>query len=222
MAVVVVFPEPCNPTSIIGTGGTALRLIAELSSEKNMIEEVNFNLDVAKEAMDDVISRLELTLSKIRAGKANPLMLSTVKLDYYGVQTPLSQASNITSTDSQTLSIQPFDKNLINDIEQAIVEANLGFNPSNNGEKVIVNVPPLTEERRRELVKQVKSEIENAKVNIRNHRQKANDEMRKLLKSGFSEDIVRDAENSVQNLTNSFTSKIDIIYNQKELDIMTV
>ena len=187
-----------------------------------MIEEVNFNLDVAKEAMDDVISRLELTLSKIRAGKANPLMLSTVKLDYYGVQTPLSQASNITSTDSQTLSIQPFDKNLINDIEQAIVEANLGFNPSNNGEKVIVNVPPLTEERRRELVKQVKSEIENAKVSIRNHRQKANDEMRKLLKSGVSEDIVRDAENSVQNLTNSFTSKIDIIYNQKELDIMTV
>ena len=187
-----------------------------------MIEEINFNLDVAKEAMDDVISRIELTLSKIRAGKANPLMLSTVKLDYYGVQTPLSQASNITSTDSQTLSIQPFDKNLINDIEQAIVEANLGFNPSNNGEKVIVNVPPLTEERRRELVKQVKSEIENAKVSIRNHRQKANDEMRKLSKSGASEDIVRDAENSVQNLTNSFTSKIDIIYNQKELDIMTV
>ena len=187
-----------------------------------MIEEINFNLDVAKEAMDDVISRLEHTLSKIRAGKANPVMLSTVKLDYYGVQTPLSQASNITSTDSQTLSIQPFDKNLINDIEQAIVEANLGFNPSNNGEKVIVNVPPLTEERRRELVKQVKSEIENAKVSIRNHRQKANDEMRKLSKSGASEDIVRDAENSVQNLTNSFTSKIDIIYNQKELDIMTV
>ena len=187
-----------------------------------MIEEVNFNLDVAKEAMDDVISRLEHTLSKIRAGKANPVMLSTVKLDYYGVQTPLSQAANITSTDSQTLSIQPFDKNLINDIEQAIVEANLGFNPSNNGEKVIVNVPPLTEQRRRELVKQVKSEIENAKVSIRNHRQKANDEMRKLSKSGASEDIVRDAENSVQNLTNSFTSKIDIIYNQKELDIMTV
>lgn len=187
-----------------------------------MNEEVNFNLDIAKEAMDEVISRIEFTLSKIRAGKANPLMLSAVKLDYYGVQTPLSQAANITSTDAQTLSIQPFDKNLINDIEQAIVEANLGFNPSNNGEKVIVNVPPLTEERRKDLVKQVKSEIENAKVSIRNHRQKANDEMRKLAKSGLSEDIVRDAENSVQNLTNSYTSKIDVIYNQKELDIMTV
>ena len=138
-----------------------------------MTEEVNFNLDVAKEAMDDVITRLEVTLSKIRAGKANPQMLSSVKLDYYGVLTPLSQAANIASTDAQTLSIQPFDKNLISDIEQAIVEANLGFNPSNNGEKVIVNVPPLTEERRKDLVKQVKSEIENAKVSIRNHRTKS-------------------------------------------------
>ena len=187
-----------------------------------MTEEVNFNLDVAKESMDDVITRLEVTLSKIRAGKANPQMLSSVKLDYYGVLTPLSQAANIASTDAQTLSIQPFDKNLISDIEQAIVEANLGFNPSNNGEKVIVNVPPLTEERRKDLVKQVKSEIENAKVSIRNHRQKANDEMRKLSKSGLSEDMVRDAENSVQDLTNSYTSKIDSIYNQKEQDIMTV
>ena len=187
-----------------------------------MTEEVNFNLDVAKAAMDDVITRLEVTLSKIRAGKANPQMLSSVKLDYYGVQTPLSQAANIASTDAQTLSIQPFDKNLISDIEQAIVEANLGFNPSNNGEKVIVNVPPLTEERRKDLLKQVKSEIENAKVSIRNHRQKANDEMRKLSKSGLSEDMVRDAENSVQDLTNSYTSKIDSIYNQKEQDIMTV
>ena len=187
-----------------------------------MIEEINFNLDVAKEAMDDVISRLEHTLSKIRAGKANPVMLSTVKLDYYGVHTPLSQAANITSTDSQTLSIQPFDKNLINDIEQAIIEANLGFNPSNNGEKVIVNIPPLTEERRRELVKQVKSEIETSKVSIRNIRQKANDEMRKLGKSGLSEDLVRDAEHEVQNLTNLFSSKIDEIFVKKENDIMTV
>ena len=187
-----------------------------------MTEEVNFNLDVAKEAMNDVITRLEVTLSKIRAGKANTQMLSSVKLDYYGVLTPLSQAANIASTDAQPLSIQPFDKNLISDIEQAIVEANLGFNPSNNGEKVIVNVPPLTEERRKDLVKQVKSEIENAKVSIRNYRQKANDEMRKLSKSGLSEDMVRDAENSVQDLTNSYTSKIDGIYNQKEQDIMTV
>ena len=115
-----------------------------------MTEEVNFQLDIAKEAMQEIISRLEITLAKIRAGKANPQMLSTVKVDYYGVQTPLSQAANVSTADAQTIYVQPFDKSLISDIEQAIVEANLGFNPSNNGEKVIINVPPLTEERRRD------------------------------------------------------------------------
>ena len=109
-----------------------------------MNEEINFNLDIAKEAMQEVIIRLEIALAKIRAGKANPQMLSTVKVDYYGVQTPLNQAANVSTTDPQTISVQPFDKTLITEIEQAIIEANLGFNPSNNGEKVIVNVPPLT------------------------------------------------------------------------------
>ena len=187
-----------------------------------MKEEANFNLDVAKEAMQEVITRLEGALGKIRAGKANPQMLSTVRLDYYGVQTPLAQAANVSTTDAQTISIQPFDKSLISEIEQAIIEANLGFNPSNNGEKVIVNVPPLTEERRRDLVKQAKSEIESSKISIRNIRQKANDEMKKLGKEGLSEDLVRDAEGSVQDLTNSFSSKIDAIYSEKEADIMTV
>ena len=187
-----------------------------------MTEEVNFNLDVAKEAMQEVIIRLESALAKIRAGKANPQMLSSVKVDYYGVQTPLSQAANVSTTDAQTISIQPFDKTLIAEIEQAIIEANLGFNPSNNGEKVIVNVPPLTEERRRDLVKQAKVEIENSKVSIRNIRQKANDEMKNLGKEGLSEDLVRDAEASVQELTNIYSSKIDVVYSQKESDIMTV
>jgi len=187
-----------------------------------MTEEVNFNLDVAKEAMQEVITRLESALAKIRAGKANPQMLSPVRVDYYGVQTPLAQAANVSTTDAQTISIQPFDKNLIADIEQAIVDANLGFNPSNNGEKVIINVPPLTEERRKSLVKQAKVEIENAKVSIRNIRQKANDEMKKLGKGGLSEDLLRDAEGSVQELTNNYSSKIDAIYSEKEADIMTV
>ena len=187
-----------------------------------MTEEIDFNLDVAKEAMTEVVTRLERVLAKIRAGKANPQMLSAVKVDYYGVQTPLSQAANVSTTDAQTLSIQPFDKNLITDIEQAIVDANLGFNPSNNGEKVIVNVPPLTEERRRSLVKQVKSEIENSKISIRNIRQKANDEMKKLGKEGVSEDLIRDAEGAVQELTNTYSSKVDNIYLVKESDIMTV
>jgi len=187
-----------------------------------MTEEINFQLDIAQEAMQEVINHLETVLAKIRAGKANPQMLSTVKIDYYGVLTPLSQAANVSAPDSQTLSVQPFDKSLILDIEQAIIDANLGFNPSNNGEKVIVNVPALTEDRRRELVKQVKSEAESAKVSIRNVRQKANDEMRKLGKEGLSEDLVRDAEKSVQDLTDSHSVKIDAIYTKKELDIMTV
>jgi ribosome recycling factor len=187
-----------------------------------MTEEVNFNLDFAKEGMQEVIARLESALAKIRAGKANPQMLSSVKVDYYGVKTPLAQAANVSTTDAQTISIQPFDKSLINDIEQAIIEANLGFNPSNNGERVIINVPSLTEERRRDLVKQAKTEIESSKISVRNIRQKANDEMKKLGKEGLSEDLVRDAEVSVQDLTNIFSLRIDTIYSEKESDIMTI
>ena len=187
-----------------------------------MTEEINFQLELTEEQMQEAISHLENVLTKIRAGKANPQMLRTVSIDYYGVLTPLSQASNISTPDSQTLSIQPFDKTLITEIEQAIVEANLGFNPSNNGEKVIINIPPLTEERRRQLVKQVKNETENTKVSVRNIRQKANDEMKKLGKEGLSEDMQRDAELEIQNLTNKYSLKVDAILKDKESDIMTV
>ena len=187
-----------------------------------MTEEVNFQLDIAKEQMQEAVSHLENTLGKIRAGKANPQMLRTVSVDYYGVMTPLSQASNISTPDAQTITVQPFDKTLIPDIEQAITDANLGFNPSNNGEKVIINIPPLTEDRRRDLVKQAKIEVENAKVSIRNVRQRANDEMKKLGKDGLSEDLERDAEARVQELTNTYSAKIDEIFLVKETDIMTV
>ena len=177
-----------------------------------MNEEVDFQLDIAKEQMQEAIMHLENVLGKIRAGKASPQMLRTVKVDYYGVSTPLAQAANVSTPDAQTISVQPFDKSLIAEIEQAIVDANLGFNPSNNGERVIINVPPLTEDRRKDLVKQAKVEIENAKVSIRNLRQKANDEMKKLGKEGLSEDAVRDAEASVQELTNTYSAKIDVVY----------
>jgi ribosome recycling factor len=187
-----------------------------------MTEEVNFQLDIAKEQMQEAVSHLENTLGKIRAGKANPQMLRTVSVDYYGVMTPLSQASNISTPDAQTITVQPFDKTLIPDIEQAITDANLGFNPSNNGEKVIINIPPLTEDRRRDLVKQAKIEVENAKVSIRNVRQRANDEMKKLGKDGLSEDLERDAEVRVQELTNTYSAKIDEIFSVKETEIMTV
>ena len=187
-----------------------------------MNEEVDFQLDIAKEQMQEAIMHLENVLGKIRAGKASPQMLRTVKVDYYGVSTPLAQAANVSTPDAQTISVQPFDKSLIAEIEQAIVDANLGFNPSNNGERVIINVPPLTEDRRKDLVKQAKVEIENAKVSIRNLRQKANDEMKKLGKEGLSEDAVRDAEASVQELTNTYSAKIDVVYSAKEVEIMTV
>ena len=187
-----------------------------------MTEEVDFQLDIAKEQMQEAVMHLENVLGKIRAGKANPQMLRTIMVDYYGVSTPLARAANVSTPDAQTITIQPFDKSLIIDIEQAIVDANLGFTPSNNGERVIINVPPLTEDRRRDLAKQAKIEIENAKVSIRNVRQKTNDEMKKLGKDGLSEDLVRGAEESVQELTNTYSSKIDVIYTAKEAEIMTV
>jgi len=187
-----------------------------------MTEDIKFQLDITKEQMQEAITHLENILGKIRAGKANPQILRTIKVDYYGALTPIAQAANISTPDSQTISIQPFDKSLIAEIEQAIVDANLGFNPSNNGERVIINVPPLTEDRRRDLAKQAKVEIENAKVSIRNIRQKSNDEIKKIGKEGLSEDIVRDAEASVQELTNVYTAKIDVVYAAKEVEIMKV
>ena len=187
-----------------------------------MNEEINFCLDLAREQMQESLNHLEISLSKIRAGKASPQMLRAVVVDYYGSVTPLTQMANVTTPDSQTITIQPFDKSMISDIEQAIVIAQLGFNPSNNGEKVIINVPALTEERRRDLVKQVKIEIEKSKISCRNIRQKSNDELKKIGKEGISEDIIRDAEESVQLITNEYTIKIDDIFSAKESDIMQV
>ena len=187
-----------------------------------MNEEINFCLDLAREQMQESLNHLEISLSKIRAGKASPQMLRAVVVDYYGSVTPLTQMANVTTPDSQTITIQPFDKSMIADIEQAIVNAQLGFNPSNNGEKVIIYVPALTEERRRDLVKQVKIEIEKSKISCRNIRQKSNDELKKIGKEGVSEDIIRDAEESVQLITNEYTIKIDDIFSAKESDIMQV
>ena len=187
-----------------------------------MTEEVKFYLEVAKEQMEESIKHLETVLAKIRAGKANPQMLGSVQVDYYGTSTPISQMANVNTPDAQTISIQPWDKSVLQDIEKAIMEANLGFTPMNNGEMIMINIPPLTEERRLELVKQAKAEAEHCKVSIRNVRHKANDEMKKLGKEGLSEDIERDAEEAVQDLTNTFSTKISEIYSEKEAEIMTV
>ncbi|MEO2052493.1 ribosome recycling factor [Flagellimonas beolgyonensis] len=184
-----------------------------------MDEEVKFVLDSAKESMDASISHLEKAFIKIRAGKASPIMLSSVMVEYYGSQTPLSQVSNINTPDARTISVQPWEKNLMGEIETAIMNANLGFNPMNNGEMIIINVPPLTEERRVQLVKQAKAEAEDAKVSIRSARQEANKELKALE---ISEDLLKNAEVDVQELTNTYSKKVDSILAVKEAEIMKV
>lgn len=187
-----------------------------------MTEEIQMALDEAKEGMENAIEHLESNLSKIRAGRANPSMLSGVRVDYYGAPTPLSQVANVTSLDARTLSVQPWEKSVLEDIERAIVNANLGLNPQNNGEMIMINIPVLTEERRIDLVKKAKSEAEVAKVSIRNNRKTANDFVKSLEKDGLSEDMAKGAEASIQDLTNSYSEKVDKIVEAKEADIMKI
>ena len=184
-----------------------------------MNEEIKFILDATKESMDHAITHLEKEFVKIRAGKANPSMLSSVLVDYYGSQTPLSQVSNINTPDARTISVQPWEKSLLQEIETAIMNANLGFNPMNNGEMVIINVPPLTEERRIQLVKQAKAEAEDAKIGVRNARQEAKKEIKDL---DISEDLEKNVEVDIQELTDAYTKKIDAFLENKEAEIMKV
>jgi len=172
--------------------------------------------------MKDAITHLETELSKLRAGKATPALLDGIKVDYYGVNTPLNQVSNVNTPDAKSIIIQPWEKTLLGPIEKAILAANIGLTPINNGEIIRINVPPLTEERRAQLVKMVKNEGESAKISLRNSRKWANDELKKLLKEGLSEDAEKTAEDEVQELTNEYTKKVEEIVEAKEEDIMTV
>ncbi len=185
-----------------------------------MNEEIKFILDATKESMDAAILHLEKEFIKIRAGKASPAMLSSIMVEYYGSQTPLSQVANINTPDGRTLSVQPWEKSMLQEIEKAIMNANLGFNPMNNGDFVIINVPPLTEERRIQLAKQAKAESEHAKVGVRNARQEANKEIRDL--DDASEDQKKNAEMDVQEITDKYTKKIDDFLAAKEAEIMKV
>lgn len=187
-----------------------------------MNEEIQFILDSTKEAMQAALSHLENQLQKIRAGKASPMMLSSVMVDYYGSMTPLNQVANVNTLDGRTISVQPWEKAMTQPIETAIINANLGLNPQNNGEMIMINVPMLTEERRRDLTKQAKAEGEHAKVGIRNARKDANDEVKKLNNEGLSDDMTKDTEASVQKLTDTFIAKIDALIDAKEKDIMTI
>lgn len=187
-----------------------------------MEEEAILYIDEAKEGMEKAIVHLENELRTIRAGKANPAMLASVMVDYYGTLTPLQQVSNVGTLDPRTISIQPWEKNMIEPIEKAILAANLGFNPQNNGEVIRIAVPILTEERRKELVKQVRAEGENARVSIRNSRRDANESVKKLQKDGLSEDLAKNIESEIQKLTDDFIKKIEEVLEKKEEEIMTV
>jgi ribosome recycling factor len=184
-----------------------------------MDEDIKFIIDTTKESMDAAIKHLEKQLVNIRAGKASPSMLGSVMVDYYGSQTPLSQVANVNTPDGRTITVQPWEKTMLQEIERGIMIANIGFNPMNNGETIIINVPPLTEERRRDLAKQAKSETEDAKVGIRNARKDANNEIKK---SEVSEDLQKNAEIDIQSLTDSYVKRIDNILELKEKEIMTV
>ena len=187
-----------------------------------MIEDLNMIYEDLQTSNEKKIEHFKSELSKIRAGKASPSMLSGVMVEYYEAMTPLQQVANVSVMDARTLTVQPWEKSLLNDIAKGVINANLGLNPQNNGEQLIISVPPLTEERRRDLVKKAKAEAETAKIGMRNHRKDALDLIKELKNDGLSEDMMKDAENEVQTITDEFSAKIDSHLEIKEKDIMTV
>ena len=187
-----------------------------------MNEEVLLIYEMAKERMENAIEHLDNELSRIRAGKANVHILDGIMVDYYGTPTPLNQVSNISTPDAKTIMIQPWEKSMIDPIDKALMNSNVGITPANNGEVIRLGIPQLTEERRRDLVKQVKNEGENARVSVRNSRRDANDEYKRMQKDGLSEDETKDAEAEIQKLTDEFTAKVEKVIEGKEEDIMTI
>jgi ribosome recycling factor len=186
------------------------------------MEKIQLYLDDAKEQMEKSVKHTDLELSRIRAGKAMPNMLDGLMVEYYGTPTPISQTASITTPDPRTIAIKPFEKNMVGEIMKSIKNSDLNLNPQNDGEIIRLNIPPLTEERRRELMKRVKNEIEAGKVSVRNVRKDTNESLRKLLKEGASEDDVKRAEDKVQVLTDAHVAKIDQLMVTKEQEIMTV
>jgi ribosome recycling factor len=187
-----------------------------------MTEDVELILEETKDRMKKALEHLEHELARLRAGRANPALLEGVTVDYYGVTTALSQTSNINTPDPKTIIIQPWEKTMLGPIEKAILAANLGVTPMNNGEIIRISIPPLTEERRLQLVKQVRNEGEIAKISIRNSRKWANDELKSLLKDGLAEDEEKVAADDVQDMTNEFSSQIDKVVTAKEKEVLTV
>ncbi|AYB30562.1 ribosome recycling factor [Chryseolinea soli] len=184
------------------------------------MEEIQLFLDEAKDLMTKGLNHVSHELTKIRAGKANPAMLDGILVSYYGAMTPINQVSSMTSPDARTIFIKPWEKGTIPEIERAIINANLGLNPQNDGQQVIINVPMLTEERRKQLVKQVGQECEHGKVSVRTIRKETNEQLKKI--KGASEDDVKNAEETVQKMTDDFIARIDALMKKKEAEIMTV
>jgi len=184
------------------------------------MEEIELYLEEARDLMNKAIHHVSSELTKIRAGKANPSMLDGIMVSYYGVVSPLHQVSSLTTPDARTIFIKPWEKSLIQEIEKAILNANLGLNPQNDGQQVIINVPMLTEERRKQLVKQVGQECEHGKVSIRTIRKETNEAIKKI--KGASEDDIKNAEETVQKFTDEYSIKIDALMKKKEVEIMTV
>lgn len=187
-----------------------------------MNEDVELIIEETRDRMQKAVEHLEHELARLRAGRATPVLLDGITVDYYGVNSPLSQVSNINTPDPKTILIQPWEKTILGTIEKAIMAANIGLTPVNNGEVIRINIPPLTEERRHQLVKQVRNEGETAKISVRNARKWANDELKQLLKDGLPEDLEKDAVENVQLMTHDFNAKADKVMALKEKDVMTV
>ncbi len=185
-------------------------------------EDVSLTMEMAEDSMSRAISHLEAELTKIRAGKANPSMLDGIVVDYYGTPTPINQVGNISVMDARTISIQPWEKNMLQPIERAIIASNIGINPQNDGVIIRLFLPPLTEERRKDLVKRAQGEGEHSKVAIRNIRRDAIEQIKKAQKNGLSEDAAKDAENDVQTITDKYIALVEKHLASKEKDIMAV
>ncbi len=184
--------------------------------------DVKTYIDPAEESMEMAVEYLDDALAHIRAGKANPKILDTIRVNYYGSQAPISNVANVAVPDARTITITPWERSMFKEIEKAIINSSLGIMPENNGEVIRINIPPLTEERRKQLVKESKAESEQAKVSVRNARRDAIDKLKKAVKQGLSEDVEKDAEATVQKLHDKYLKKIDDLFAAKEKEILTV
>jgi ribosome recycling factor len=195
---------------------------SKFNPSNEMDEEIQFYLDELAESMSKALAHVNVEMSRIRAGRASPAMLDGLRVDYYGTPTPVSQIANITAPDARSLLIKPWEKNMVSEVAKAIKNSDLGLNPVSDADGVRLNIPAMTEERRRDLVKQAKNESEAGKVRVRGIRKDVNESLRKLLKEGASEDAVKSAEEKVQKTTDNYIAEVEKTLSRKESEIMTI